>query len=154
MPLSNIVAVGVDHKRIRPLRRGSAETEILLKLFGSDWVATKRVSQLDGCVEATNVSYITKTGEKRAFTEFSEKVNSDPICEGFAEVIGSIIGVKPCIAEETKGLVVNKIGNSYRFNTVSVKATVLSVFVDAFKGIALVLVIGAAVVAIVALSVL
>lgn len=147
--LSDIVAVGMDHKRKKPMKKDTALMRMILKAVDPDWTPLKNTSPIDGCLEATSIAYITKTGEKKYFCEFSDKVDADVLCENLAEAIANIIDVKPCIAAEKKCLAVKKTGNQYRFDAVAIKADFIGSLLESLRDFALIGIIVIIVIAII-----
>lgn len=152
-PISDIVAIGIDHVRRKPTYKGNDIFGIIVSLIMRDWVPDKPTSEIDGYLAGTGISYITKAGRKCSFNIFSEKIDADETNFFLAKAMSKLIGINFEITDDDEALVVCQEDNQYRFKTISIKPTYWNHFIDTLKNIGIIILCSAIIIGIISMIV-
>ncbi len=140
---SDIIQIGLDHRRERSLTKGF-NSGILLMIFyliQDKEVVPQKASGIDGNCEKTAIVFLTKEGKKINFNNYSGEIDSDDILLELANTISTYLNKALTKAKENEGLTVSKSTNSYKFTM-----NKLSAGGEIFKNIITVIIIIASVI--------
>ncbi|MBR4570958.1 MAG: hypothetical protein IKO19_09905 [Candidatus Riflebacteria bacterium] len=152
--IKDIVAWGIDHKRMSPKPDIPDPKEYGPLSFIFNFITTflvgyiffktqekKDSSMVDGLVEGSAIAYLTNDGKIDYFNPFSDKVYAEKNNTKLVEAIGLYTNLPVSIAKNNECLEVSRMGSKVKFTSKNIKPTIGGTFLKTLINVCIVFIV-------------